>query len=74
MIDPTIWQSESMAELTRDQRLLFIGLFSNADDQGRLRGNPNLIRSQIFPFDEDITTDDTRRNLQAIASHAILEI
>lgn len=67
MIDPAIWQSESMAGLTRDQRLLFIGLFSNADDQGRMRGNPNLIRSQVFPFDEDITTDDIRRDLQAIA-------
>ena len=54
MIDPEIWQSETIAALTRDQRLLFIGLFSNADDQGRLRAHPALIRSLVFPYD-DIT-------------------
>lgn len=68
MIDPAIWQSESMAELTRDQRLLFIGLFSNADDQGRLRGNANLIRSQVFPFDDDLSSDQIKRDLEAIAA------
>jgi DnaD/phage-associated family protein len=72
MIDPAIWQSGSMADLTRDQRLLFIGLFSNADDQGRLRGNPNLIRSLIFPFDDDLTSEDIKRDLQAIAAQGCI--
>jgi hypothetical protein len=52
MIDPAFWQSESIARLTTDQRFLFIGLFSNADDQGRLKGHPALIRNAIFPFDD----------------------
>lgn len=65
MIDPAIWQSETIASLSRCQRLLFIGLFSNADDQGRLRGNPSLIRSTIFPYD-DIPLDEIRDDLAAI--------
>lgn len=51
MIDPSFWQSESMSRLTTDQRFLFIGLFSNADDQGRLKGHPALIRNAVYPFD-----------------------
>jgi hypothetical protein len=34
------------------ERLLFIGLFSHADDVGRIEGDPALLRSTIFPRDE----------------------
>lgn len=67
MIDPAIWQSESVARLTYRQRLLFIGLFSNADDQGRLRGHPSLIRSTVFPYD-DIPIEEIEADLSAIAA------
>lgn len=67
MIDPSFWQSESIAQLTLQQRYLFIGLFSNADDQGRLRGHPALIRNAVFPFDE-ISFDQIKADLQAIAA------
>jgi hypothetical protein len=65
MIHPSIWQSETVASLSRDQRLLFIGLFSTADDQGRLRAHPALIRSTIFPYD-DVTLADIQADLDAI--------
>lgn len=48
MIDPSIWQDEGMAELSPRQQLLYIGLFSNADDAGRLKGTPAVIR-MILP-------------------------
>ena len=66
MIDPRLWQSETIAALTRNQRLLFIGIFSNADDQGRLRAHPALIRSLLFPFD-DIPLEEIECDLAAIA-------
>lgn len=40
MIDPSIWTDDGMADLTPRQQLLYIGLFSNADDDGRLKGSP----------------------------------
>lgn len=43
MIDPSIWLDEGMAELTPRQQLLYIGLISNADDEGRLKGSPAAI-------------------------------
>lgn len=65
MITPAFWQSESIARLTPLQRLLFIGLFSNADDQGRLRGHPAVIRSVVFPYD-DISVEQVENDLKAI--------
>lgn len=37
MIDPNIWQSEDFAGLSTLAKLVFIGLFSNADDEGEIR-------------------------------------
>lgn len=44
MIDPSLWSDDGMAELPPRQQLLYIGLFSNADDHGRLKGSPVAIR------------------------------
>ena len=40
MIDPNIWQSEDFSKLSTLGKLVFIGLFSLADDEGRGRCNP----------------------------------
>lgn len=65
MIDPAFWQSETVASLNIEQRYLFIGLFSNADDQGRTRGHPALIRNIIFPYDE-VALEQVERDLKAL--------
>ena len=51
MIDPTIWQDEEFGKLSPKARLLFIGLFSNADDEGRIRANSAYVKSTIFMYD-----------------------
>jgi hypothetical protein len=51
-IKPEFWQSESVGRLSRDARLLFIALWSFADDSGRGRGAFPAISGQLFPFDE----------------------
>jgi hypothetical protein len=52
-IKPEFPHSESMATVSRDARLTFILLWTIADDHGRLRGNPQLLASLLFPYDED---------------------
>jgi hypothetical protein len=52
MIDPSFWTDEKLGECTRDERLLFMGLISNADDEGCGRANPKLLKSIIFPYDD----------------------
>lgn len=65
MIHDRIWRSETLAQLPRDARYLFIGLITTADDQGRRRGHPGLIRSDVFPLD-DVSLDDISAWLDAL--------
>lgn len=52
-IKPEFPHSESMGAVSRDARLLFILLWTIADDSGRLRGNSRLLASLLFPYDSD---------------------
>lgn len=54
MIKPEMWASEQINQLDLFQFKVFIGLISAADDEGRLKANPALIASYIFPISEDI--------------------
>lgn len=55
MIDPEIWFNEKVASLPDAGRLLFIGIFSNADDDGRLKAPAKFLKAHIFPYDDDKT-------------------
>lgn len=56
MIDPSFWEDPTIGTLSVPARLLFIGMMSHADDEGRLEVEPRYIRRAVFGFDEDITT------------------
>jgi hypothetical protein len=66
MIDPAFWKSERVASLSIEHRYLFIGLIANADDQGRMKAHPALIRSAVYAYD-DIQLETIEAGLQAIA-------
>ena len=51
MIDSKLWFNEKVAALPDAGRLLFIGIFSNADDDGRLGASPKYLKATIFPYD-----------------------
>lgn len=61
-IHPCIWTSDNFLELSSRQRLLFIGMFSLADDDGRIKANPRTLKAAIFPADE-ITLDEIETDL-----------
>lgn len=65
-IKPEFWQDERLATLHRDHRMLFVGLWTIADDDGRLRGSPLFIRAQVFPYDLDVDVQAGLDALQAI--------
>lgn len=68
MIDPNIWESEDFAALSTFAKLLFIGMFSTADDEGRGRAKPVYLRSLLFPYDESIRVADIEKALSEIGS------
>lgn len=67
MIDPDFWTDEKLGLCKRDERLLFMGLISNADDEGRGRANVKLLKSTIYPYDEDLSSSDVEAMLTNLA-------
>jgi hypothetical protein len=59
-IKPEFFIDDELAELSPLHRLLFIGLWTLADREGRLEDRPKRIRAQVLPFDDG----DTDKMLQ----------
>lgn len=54
-IKPEIWGSPQVMNLKHSARLMFIGLITQADDEGRGSADPRKLRGTIFPGDDEIT-------------------
>lgn len=52
-IKPEFPQSETVGRLSRDARLLFVLLWTVADDLGRARAASRMLASLLFPYDDD---------------------
>ncbi len=50
-IKPGFFKNEDLAECTPWARLLFAGLWTLADREGRLEDRPKRIKGELFPFD-----------------------
>ena len=46
------FNDKKVSELSFMGRLLFIGIWTEFDDAGVVRGDANLLRSKIFPYDD----------------------
>lgn len=54
-IKPEFWDDRKLARrASRDARLLYIALWNLADEHGRLNGDPQWIKGQVFAYDDDI--------------------
>lgn len=51
-LKPSFWEDDKTARLSREARLLAIGLISMADDQGRFVASPNAVTGYVYPHDE----------------------
>lgn len=68
MIDPSIWINEDFGTLTNLAKLVFIGLFSIADDEGRGKSSPAYIKAVLFPYNDDLRVADIEKALLEISS------
>lgn len=55
-IKPDIWADERVGALSAGARLLFVGLITLADDEGRLRALQAAIVGHVFPYEPHATT------------------
>lgn len=57
-VKPEFWLDRKLARLlTRDERMLYMGLWNHADEHSRALGDPNVIKGAIFPYDADLTVE-----------------
>lgn len=68
MIDPSIWINEDFGTLTNLAKLVYIGLFSMADDEGRGKASPAYIKAVLFPYNDDLRIADIIKTLSEISS------
>lgn len=54
-VKPGYHKHKKVRQVGRDARLLNIGLWNLADDEGRLQDLPNSIIGDVFPTDDDVT-------------------
>lgn len=66
MIDPGIWTSEDFSNLSMLARLIWVGLISNADDEGRGKANTAYLKSQLFPYDDELSLKKIESSLKEI--------
>lgn len=51
-VKPEFWKDERLARcLSREARLVYIALWNESDDEGRLRGNRDYLHGALFPYD-----------------------
>ena len=71
-IKPEFWASEQVTNLSRDTRLLFIGIWNFSDDSGIHSRSPKRLKGEVFPHDEDISTDDIERSLKELVVQSLI--
>lgn len=57
-VKPEFWESETIASLSRDARLLFICTLNLADDEGLLRWTAPFLKSSAFMYDDDLLIEE----------------
>lgn len=71
-IKPEFWEDEKIGRLPVPCRLFFIGCWNFADDYGVIKGNAALLKSQIFPYDENLRVSEIKKWLNALVEARML--
>lgn len=71
---PQLWDDPDLGELDDSARLLYIGCFSLADDEGRILGDPVYLKSAIFKYRSISATKvlKLRNELERVCRHFVV--
>lgn len=73
MVYTNVFSNPEFCKLSDRAKLLYIGLVVHADDDGRLRANSLLLRSQVFPVDKNMQEKDVRKLLNEVVKLKLVE-
>ncbi len=68
VLQPSIWTDPGFLSMSDKGRLLWIGLISFADDEGRGNGAPKSLKASIFPGD-NISSGKMVKLIQEVLQH-----
>lgn len=71
-IKPDFWEDEDIGKLPIPCRLFFIGCWNFADDYGVIKANATLLKSQIFPYDENLRVSEIKKWIGALVDARML--
>lgn len=57
-VKPEFWRDAKLLKCSRDARLLLIGLLNFSDDYGRMVYDPDQIKLDVFPLDNDLNVEN----------------
>lgn len=70
-VKPEFWTADQIMEISRDARLLFIGLWNFCDDAGIHPASEKTLKAEVFPGD-DLTSADVRRMVDELQANDLL--
>lgn len=73
-LKPSFWGSPEAAHMSREARLLTVGLISFADDQGRFLASFGALSGFVYPNDEDVTPRKLRGWLDEVVASGMVEL
>lgn len=71
-LKPSFFRSPSLAKCTRDARLTFEGLWTEADDAGYGLADARVLKGALWPYDDDVAHTDVEDHLQQIAREKMI--
>ncbi|WP_150777295.1 hypothetical protein [Pandoraea sputorum] len=71
-LKPEFWTSEQVMDVSRDARILFIGMWNFCDDAGIHSANERRLKAEVFPAD-DLTMTDVRRMIDELLRVGLLD-
>jgi hypothetical protein len=66
-VKPETFTSFTLSRVPIEARFLFVGLWTEADDEGKLIDSAKLLAGSLFPHDENVTALKVERWLNALA-------
>lgn len=73
LIASDFWEDEKIGKLSHSARLLFIGLWARADDNGNFRVSLNPIKGSIFSFDEKVDNEQLNKWMQELSKQQLIK-
>lgn len=71
-VKPDFWGDPKTSRVSRDARLLFLGLLNESDDEGRQLGSPRRLAGVLFPHDDDVSTAHIKRWLDELETQKFI--